>query len=650
MITFPAALAATLTLTLQVVSTPPPSGPPPVQDDRQAVLPDIPGLTPSVHAALLGILERDFEILQASRPVDAEGKEITDPRAYQARLADPEGPLQLLLDKHTKGFDMRRLPGAQARYIAELVRFDAGFQAAKELAARDPDWAPASLLELLGPDFLAAESLWNSQEAELFSAEGLKRGELAPLTNPSALAYLIWGCLRLDEHWSAEQHDKEEFIASLLQAGFSNPTNAAIVTRAIEYPLSPPSRLEALRFYSRGHAGPYLQQRAKVGFTELHEALLEADLDHLPSMARVSPRTQPSPSEAAAGSKLPGTEASPASADVPAHLAEWLPKTLLHVRRELYPLGVPEIMRVSAHLSERRLYWRAVFTTYGFEVGREMVLDELARIIASQEEHPLTPRIDELLLLKDAGVLTPEEQAELSELLAKRDSDRNGIIESCLQEMSLAGYADHHELLIQTLANDVEDVLADLHPMVRDPLVQQGWTFMAIGSQPLNMQSTLDQLAGLRSDIPAQGLSMMIRNAGIHEYPGHEDFTRKVLSEAPIASATTGLLNATWMDAIEYRQSTQRFLDAYDQPDSEWADRIMTVSHVIAGLHLRNDPKERHTLLLELVEQGRFTSASENHSFLPHLTWQAKDYMKEILSPAEIAEFVQQGQLDPGVL
>lgn len=629
------------TLALALLQGPhPPAAPAAAQEpdaaaERTLVLPDIEGLTPELHTALLSILEEDARLLDLSKPIDAEGRPITDPKVYEAHLADPDGPLQRYLQAGLERFDLRGTTPPSDRYTAELLRFDAGRRAAEQLLADDPDWDATELFVLLDAPFLSADPLWLSEEADLYHMEAQRQGRLAPLTNAGALGYLLWGSLRLDAYWADEERDKEAFIAELLQRGFEHPLWASLADRALEPPtLAPRDELQESR-PGRGASGPLVALRGKVGFTTAHEELLTADLELYELLVRAL--RMPDPGEIEVELPLP-------------HVEFWLPEMLSRVRTELYPLGASDLMRRSPFLSERKHYWNNVFATYGFIAGRQLVLEELELIMSAEDTHPATPRIDELLLAKESRELTAQEQEELSKLVLERDSDRNDVIQTCLYALATFGAQDHHELLLGTLVSDVPEILSDLHPFVRDRLIQGGWSAMAMVSQPANMQVAREQFDGLRSDLPNQAITSMVTNSALFEYPGFEDFVHEAIHKAPTEPAAQALAHTKWMPAKDLEATQDEFLDKYDDPSTPPREQAAIAGGIVNSMMGRDDPKEAREFLMRLIDDGRFRNLDDPRSIARRLSSHTMARVKALLSPEELAALKAQGKLGEGVL
>ena len=610
--------------------------------NRELVLPDIPGLTPKAHLALMEILAVEAKILELTLPIDAAGQPITDKEVYAAKLNDPDGPFQAYMQFQRMRFDLHGGPPPPDRFVADLIRFDAGYQAAKALITPDEPWDANELLGLLSTDYFLADPLWNTPDALEYQASGARVGGLAPLTNEGALGFLFWGVLRQDEYWIKAQErpgdNKESLIATLLVRGVESPLLGDIVMRALEFPMLPPDEEHQATCTGLGIAGPLEDLRDKVGFTETHEELLAADLDLIPLFAALSKTDELSET-------VESGQAIEAEAAIASHLKFWLPEMLARVRQELYPLGASEKMRHSPSQAEREAYWRRVFATYGFVVGREMVLEELGLIMDSQDQHQNTPRINELLLLREAGLLTEEQAEELQTKLIERDNDRNELIKVCMGVMAGSGVMEHHELLLQTLTQDVQEIIGGITPPVLENLMKPAWMRIGLARQPLNLVAVRDEFMGARSDLPYDAFVTLLNGAAIHDFPGARELHREIVTTGTPRQVAAAMTHIDWMPKEEFAQVAHRSLEMFDAKETNWRDRIHLVASIISAVAHREDRDEARAHFMELVESKRFV-ADGPQSFVSAISYKAEDYIRALLSPEEIAQLQAAGKLD----
>lgn len=232
--------------------------------------------SPAIEEALMQVLSEEAEFDSLSRPLEEDGVIVEEPGHYNERLFGEGAPFRKYIARNRARFDLRGQDAPGISYVADLIRYDAGFRAGEKLVTTE-DFEADGLLALFTPNFFAAAPIWDSDEARRYHESERSLGDLAPLGNGAALAYLTFGVLYQDDYWDAEEHDREAFVSQLLAKGFDGRFVAIGVDRALAPPLLPPRK--KTKRAGRGAAGSLKNLRGKVGFTKLHEEQLVTDLE-----------------------------------------------------------------------------------------------------------------------------------------------------------------------------------------------------------------------------------------------------------------------------------------------------------------------------------------------------------------------------------
>jgi len=599
------------------------------QDSAAVAMERLPGLRPEIDAALVSILTAEAKMDELTRPVDAEGKPITDPDVYQEAVFGEDSPFLVYLFDELKRFDLHGTALPSIRFGADLVRFDAGYQAAQALLGVDPDLKPDEVLALFTPEFVEADPIWGKPEAREYHTSELQVGQVAPLGNGGALGFLAWGLLQQSSYWSDPKNDREAFIFGLLVRGFDAPLLASAVWRALQPPMIPPIKEAAKSHPGRGIAGPLDDLRGKVGFTKVHEDRLEADLASLVELK-----------------KQPVDSSAPKKYD---YLEEWLPAMLNLVRFELYPADNALRMRHGATLLERRAYWQRLFQEYGFVEGRMRFLAEVEAIMAGADEHPNTKRIDELLALKGNAGLTPDEEAELTRLMKERDSDRDKLINFVTGTMALFGANDHYELLLDTLSVDLPAAFGSMPAYHQEEFLNRGWEMLSTQAQPKTMQTLTDCLAGT-TDLPIYAVGSLVDSIAIHDYSGREALLTSLAEEGSPRIAGRAIMNSKWASDATFAAATDRLIGFLIEPGDESSDPltpISIVSNLATGLQYRGNQAKAKAILMKTFEAGLWKDSES--PFVRYCHRDNKEWVRGMLSDEDVAKLVKEGKLMPGV-
>lgn len=592
---------------------------------RSAIDERLPGLSPALDAALLSILTAEAKIEELTRPIDKEGKPIDDPATYQEVVFGKGSPFMIYMQSALERFDLHEAKLPSIRFGADLVRFDAGYQAARALVRADPKMDPDSLIALFTSEFVQADPIWGTPESRKYHTSELQEGHPAPLGNAGALGYLTWGLLQDSTIWSSPENDREAFILELLVRGFDTSLLARTVSRALTPPMIPPRKGKAKTHPGRGIAGPMVAFRGKVGFTKIHEAQLEADLAALVEFEKQS--------EDGATRKKYG------------HLKTWLPEMLALVRFELYPADHALRMRHGATLLERRAYWQQLFRQHGFVEGRLQFLREIEAIMAGADAHPNTPRIDELLAMQAATGLLPEEEAELARLIKERDADRDALILDVTGVMALYGTEDHYELLMQTLMTDLSAALGDMPAYHQEVFLDRGWSMLVTGNQPKTMQTLTDHLTG-DAALPPYAVMYLVAGLTYHDYDGRDAVLTSLAEEGTPLNAAWAIQNSQWASDATLAVATDRLIEALAEPGGEVDDPIL-VAEMVSALKTRKNQAKAKAILMKTFDRGLWTNPEG--SFAGYCKGPEKEWVRSVLSDQEVAQLVKAGKLLPGL-
>jgi len=592
---------------------------------RSSIDERLPGLTKALDAALVSILTTEAKIEELTRPVDKDGKPIDDLETYQEVVFRDGGPFMVYMQTALKRFDLHEADLPSIRFGADLVRFDAGYQAAQALVKADAEMEPGSIMALFTPEFVEADPIWGTPMSRTYHTSGLQAGQLAPLGNGGALGYLAWGLLQDSSIWSTPKNDREAFILELLARGFETPLVARTVSRALTPPMIPARKSEAKTHPGRGVAGPLVALRGKVGFTQVHEARLEADLAALVELE-----------------KQPADGAAPKKYD---HLKTWLPEMLALVRFELYPADYALRMRHGATLLERRAYWQQLFRQHGFVEGRLQFLREIEAIMAGADAHPNTQRIDELLAMQAAASLLPGEEAELARLTKVRDADRDALILDVTRMMALSGTEDHYELLVQTLMTDLSAAFGDMPAYHQEVFLERGWNMLAVGTQPKTMQTLADHLTG-DVTLPPYAVMYLVATLTYHDYDGRDAVLTSLVEEGSPLNTAWAIQNSQWASDATLAVAADRLIEALAEPGGEVDDPII-VAQMVSALKTRKDQVKAKAILMKTFESGLWMNPEG--TFAGYCKGVEKAWVRTMLSDQEVAQLVKSGKLLPGL-
>ena len=217
----------------------------------------------AIERALMRVLTEEAELDSLSRPLEEDGVIVEEPEHYNERLFGEGAPFREYIARSRTRFDLRGQDAPGISYVADLIRYDAGFRAAKELVG-DEGFEAAELLVLFTPGFFAADPIWSTVEAVRYHESERSLGDLAPLGNGAALAYLTFGVLYQDDYWKPEQRDREAFLTQLLAKGFDGRFVAIGVDRALVPPLVAPRK--AASKTGRARLAPSKASEARSAF------------------------------------------------------------------------------------------------------------------------------------------------------------------------------------------------------------------------------------------------------------------------------------------------------------------------------------------------------------------------------------------------
>ncbi len=606
--------------------------------------------TASVEAALLAVLQAEAELDGLSRPLQHDGEVIETQVQYDLRVRSEGSDFTRFLEAHCERFDLHGKLPPYGLYIADLIRFDAGFQAAQGLVVQEA-FQHADVLALFTPSFFQTPPILGTDEAVQYHRAQKDYGALAPLTNGSALAYLTFGLLYQDNYWAQEANDREAFLADLLARGFESRLVAAGVSRALEAPLSLPR--SGTGKSGRGIAGPMKSLRAKVGFTEVHEDVLVSDLATVNALEALGlDRGELDLRDRAVESAVglpPKVVPNPKG-----HLKRWLPMMLTLVREEIYPGGAPEMMRHGETMEERLSYWHGLFSRHGFLAGRERALQEIESILAGTDLHPLSLEIDQLLAREAAGGLTPEEQWALGKLRQEREADRHKLISSMVDLMAQTGATSHYEILLETLTADLPLLLLGKTDQLQAKLLGNGWMILSISGQPQIGQTLLDYLSG-DGGLPDYAPDKVIMGyAAVSGDAGQVALTA-IVEEGSTRDICHAIQNGEWMPRELFTAITDNLFLEFDKQKTTDSERAQIAHCTMTALVTQKDDGHARSQLVKILESGRWANPLLGHSWYRNLLDPlSADFtekrIRSLLTAKEIQVYKDKGLIPTGIL
>ncbi|MDF1799447.1 MAG: hypothetical protein P1V81_09750 [Planctomycetota bacterium] len=607
-------------------------------------------VAPELEVALLQVLEAEARIDQLSRPHMEDGRPTESPEEYERRLFGEGSELLAHLAAGFEEFDAYGKPMPPARVCADQLRFGAGYRAARGLVVSLPELEPEQLLALFTGEFVGAEPIWTGPEALEYQASEQQAGWLAPLGNGGALGYLTWGLLYQEDFW--QERDRDGFVLQLLSRGLESRLVARTVRRALEPPMVPPRPASATGGKpapGRTIAATMESLRGRVGFTKEHEQLLALDLAALELQEDEAKRSDRElPPDKRPVLDPAGRRVSQLSDQ--GYLETWLPMMLRLVRQELYRGGAPELMRRGATLKERLLYWNQLFREQGFAAGREAMLAEVAAILAGEDLHPLSPEIDQLLALRAATGLSPEQASRLEALTLERRTEQDSLIRSMSQILGMSGAGEHYELLVQTLAVDLSELLGELDPGRQRHLTEMAWMGPFAKGQPRAVQTLGDALDG-QLELPDWTQETLILDLAAHPgYPGGPALLGQLVREGSLEELGTALQNSGWMTAGDLEVAGGRLFEAFEDPGASRYTRGSAGPTYLSALSRFPEPAVAKAKLLETFAAGYWKADQGFGAFGNNLSASDKAWLRLVLTDEERAELVQAGSLPGGVL
>lgn len=604
--------------------------------DRDRVHAGLEWVDPALIEALARPLNLQLQVAQMTAPYDAEGVPITDPEEYNKHLYGPDAPFREFVTERSEHFDFRgiRLPSGQ--FFVECLFHDEGYRAVGDLLKAQPDFDPQALLDLFNPRFLTSPSMVSGREAtDYFERDG-HGGGIVPLSNAGALGYLIWGLLYQEEYWAVEGRDRPAFIQNLLALGIESKQHALLVERALLAPLRIAEGEELAKHPGRGIAGPLELLRDKVGYTPAHEAFLVEDL----RLAEALKEAERSSTEAADAWEADTPPVTP-------YLEQWTVHMLDKVREELYGSKAAKKLMRGATLMERQTYWKKLFKESRYDFARDLALAEIRAIVAGLDDHPLTPRIEELEAL--GMERTPEQEQELQELLNRRNSERYKLMETVSDELARSGVLSHYDLTLQTLLVDLDKALEGASELWKRNLVESAWGAMAMVGQPRTMETLLDHFAG-GLELPGPAVSCMILNTAAYEYSGSRALLEEVLMTGTLAESRMAIVNSGWMTAKEHKQAFEDLIARAELTENQGFACASTFSALVESLDDQTDSAYRKQMLLKTMEGGKWVDPSAPGYWDITPEHQGLGFIKSQFSAKELAKLVKQGKVPSWLL
>jgi len=604
----------------------------------------LPGLTAELATALREVLALQAEVVVLSRP--PEGLDAAERRAFEKKVLAPDGDFIAFIEPRVLRIDFHEKQVPSMAVLLECLAHTEGWRAAGRLLQAAPELAPDELLGLYREEFLLGPPLWSSPlavELAQHASEGL-----FPLSNGGALGYLTWGLLYRDEFWEAEGHDRESFVLALLERGFESASASEVVARALEFPMVEPRAALARTKPHRTTAASLESVRGKVGFTKAHEAFLTGDLEVLKAIEEL-PERGPDLGTGEARLAPDGQGGLGAEAEKLGHLKEWLPMMLMRVRAELYGADAGETMKRGRTLEEREFYWHERFRQLGFVGAREEALREIERVLAGQDQHALTARIEELELLREQGGLSEAEAEELERLSKKRQRERDSLVYTLIQEMAQRGQGEDYALALETLAVDLPGIIGDEYARRRDP-IYHGWQSLSLMGGEKNLPTLESYFAG-ELKLGSSAIELLLYGLGNDHYPGGEAVARIAAEDGDAAQVRALLRTADWLSPETFRQGVDTLLEAFDHPRSVIPggrdDRWSASAGLLEGMLKRDDA--RATLQLT-IDQGRWMDPQAAGFLGAYKSDGYRELFKKEFTPGELKALQAAGQLAPGWL
>jgi hypothetical protein len=612
--------------------------------DRTPVAPtisygDVP-LSPALHSALLEVLQIESEIERMTRTTNLSGEPYTEEQ-YNEKLFGEGAELGEYLTQRLPRFGY----GKQSPHITECfesIRHDAGFQAMQSVLLENPDFKSHELIELFTSGFVTAKPIWGTEEALQYHEQEAGAGRLAPLCNGGALGYLTWGMLYSDSYWKAEEHDREAFLAELIDRGFDSLLVARVVTRSLEEPLLFEDNP------GRGIAGSLASLKGKVGFTTTHEQQLMADLEVVQALDG-SLEADLNPALDVRRVKLVTDETGITAAKMPrrGHLKVWLPATLMQVRMELYPTGANDKMRRGKTLEERKTYWARTFASLGFVAGRDLALLEIEAMVFSDDSFPQS---EELKVLEDklaAGQISGPERERMQELQTARTKLGDAVITDLVQLIAANGTEHFYELTSSTLAVDLPKLLGGRASTATDDALFYGWLVVSFEHDARAVETVQ---AGLVGDYNlGKGMGQMIMDLAAHERPGSRDLLEQILKSGTAANRSSAIVDSEWLDADRYQEELSSLFDIAADPAVARTSSARLHSNLFLSLGQRKDRAGVKRFLQGTFDQGIWKTPKGTGAW-GDLSQQRVEFVMEQFSRGELEDLVSLGLMHPGYL
>ena len=608
------------------------------------------GIPSEIATALAEILAVEAELVRLGMPPLKDGVPIEDEATYAKRIYQEGSAFLQYLEPKVQTFDFHvdTLPSIQL--VIDSVVFDAGYRAAAKLLHGRPDFQASALLALFHDGVVRGESILGTELAAFFHKGEVASGALAPLGNGKALAVLTWGFLYQDAYWADETNDREEFLAQLLSHGFDSRYVAAAVRMALEPPLMPPRKELAKEKTGHAIAGPLVELRGKVGFTKVHEQQLMADLRLVQEIQKLPGHDEELDLRDFTLEEVPGVGLRKRLTQR-GHIKVWLPKMLDLVRSELYPGDYTLLLRHGESIEERTLFWNQIFGRHGYFAGRDAALLEIKAIFADQDEHPLTPRIQELLDKQMADELTAVESEELAQLERTRGLDRKRTIGLMANLIASYGTSTQYEDMLETMSRTLPEALEPMAARDRDGLLYQAWGASAIQPTPQVVKDLEDYFRG-DSILPPMAAERFLYFVGPRDYPGGRALLERVFEQGTESEISACIANSAWMDHTTLERATGALLAKYDSPDCGALARSRITSGVLLAIINQKDPKQAKADLLATIDEGRWNDPSSSKYWGTYLWKEGAELekLRGLLTASEIQALIDSGKLAKGLL
>ncbi len=435
-------------------------------------------------------------------------------------------------------------------YVLELPMHRQAQESFAKLREALPRLAPADLFPFLDDDFLLGPPCIDDRLSGTFGSAS--RTGLAPAL---CARYVIFAALRdaafFGDDEAEAQKAREAFISHLILRGEEDEIRAFLVLGSLAPPFEQVWSRNGVNAFVP--AGPLRENRAKVGFTPDHEAIVDSLREKLAHevdaaaneggadpFAEVSiPRVMGTMGSTKAGNAHRVRNPRGFLPDYAANLHDAI-SSELHPDRPLEPGG-----RLS--LDEAVACWRRLASELSPDAFWAEALPHFQSLVLGKEPHALDARIDDLERL--GTDLSADERREL-DALRKRRSDELAALAALLPTL----YAEHADLA------DAFDGLRSAESWLgrvegsaaRESLLANAWTAAAYRDGAFAAEHLERRLSGdLKAGLSPAASTAMIRSVAAFAaaVPGGPELLERVAREGSDEERMHALVNSNFFAA-----------------------------------------------------------------------------------------------------